>query len=214
MRLKSILKESDEEYEKYTKEDPDYLKFEKLFHQGYYLSFNRGGTMRYNGLYQNILPDGEINPKTKIIDYAASGTNMKFTWPFKRSAPNFVEATIEPHHPRDTISTLVIDDFSEMFDCENLRIRGCDVKSFKGVESLNKLKILHLRIPDAGIDCGLLRLIKCKGLTYVNISSSRAKTESKCEHLTEIINKHLETHNVPECQQDLIEAGLQEYAKL
>ena len=61
------------------------------------------------------------------------------------------------------------------------------------------------------IKSNVLGVFKIKGVKSVYFDHW---TEDKLKKVTEIINKHLKTGDIFDCQEELIDAGLEEYAKL
>lgn len=88
--------------------------------------------------------------------------------------------------------------------------RRLTIYSFAGIDKLTNLKRLAFECDTIWIKGGVLRLLKCPSLTEVKLESY----DDSLENLQNIINKHLKNKNIPECQQELIEEELQEYAKL
>lgn len=102
------------------------------------------------------------------------------------------------------------------FECipsaiEHLSLSATIVKTLKGIEDLHYLTSFSVS-HNTEFNCGLLRLLKCPVLTYVG--NSGKDVDKKLQDALDIIKKHLKDKNIPECQQELIEEGLQEYAKL
>jgi len=79
-------------------------------------------------------------------------------------------------------------------------------------------KATSLDISGCPLITNMLYLFKIKGLTHVTVWSkyiSQTDHERKMERLQEILNKHLSGgRDIMECQEELIEAGLEEYAHL
>jgi hypothetical protein len=79
-------------------------------------------------------------------------------------------------------------------------------------------KATRLDISGCPLITNMLYLFKIKGLIHVTVwnkNISQTDHERKMKRLQEILNKHLAgDRDIMECQEELIEAGLEEYAKL
>lgn len=112
----------------------------------------------------------------------------------------------------------VIENFVDFPNAIYLLINGksTTIKSFKGIEHLSNLHTL--KISDViDIDCGVLRILKSQALALniLNVTARATERAKEYNKLSDIMNKHLfGDRNVAECQQELIEEGLQEFAKL
>lgn len=103
--------------------------------------------------------------------------------------------------------------FEQLPNVNNFLFSGdCELRSFVGVEKLTHLK--HIQYAGyQDIHAGLLRLLKAPALVGIDVPIN---TENKdLQTATKIVSSHLANgRSVPECQQELIEEGLQKYAKL
>jgi hypothetical protein len=91
-----------------------------------------------------------------------------------------------------------------------------DITTFEGIEK-QQISALHIDMHDENsLKCGVLRLMKCPRLSYVNIAAVNAggNDDLHIRKLNEIINKNLINKDIADCMEDLMEAGLKEYAKL
>lgn len=106
----------------------------------------------------------------------------------------------------------IINDFTKIPNLAALTFSACNIKSLKGIDKLNHVRKIWLH--DVKLEGGLLRLLKMPNLEMFNLT--RLSTDEKTERALDILEKHInsEERDVPECQQELIEAGLQEFAKL
>jgi hypothetical protein len=92
-----------------------------------------------------------------------------------------------------------------------LTLSSCKFKSFKlNPMQLNEVTDISFRL-DTEITSGLLGILKLPKLKSIfndHLDSAKLKTA------LDIIKKHLGTKDISECMDELIEAGLKEYAKL
>lgn len=105
-------------------------------------------------------------------------------------------------------------DFPESL--HRLVFHGTIVSSLKGIERLQSLEELILngavRRPFQLEELGVLRLLKLPKLKMLGVSYDG---EYKRQHdALSIVKKHLELKDIVACQSELIDAGLEEYAKL
>lgn len=125
-----------------------------------------------------------------------------------------------------------IKDFSLIPNIHELSFQKCKIESFKGIENLTNLMELHLAADLTEPGAGFLRLLKCKSLKSVDFynkfsvdpmpewnyeaDSPYSKEAKRRGDLHRILNRYLKesTRSIPDCQQELIEEGLQEFAKL
>lgn len=84
------------------------------------------------------------------------------------------------------------------------------INSLKNIDKLDKIRIIRVGSGELEINCGLLKLLKMPELKAINVGNP----DEKVEKAFKIINSHLKDRDVPECQQELIEEGLQEFATL
>jgi hypothetical protein len=94
---------------------------------------------------------------------------------------------------------------------------GADpVTTLEGIEK-QPCEELFIDIQDEqSLKCGVLRLMKCPNLRYININviAPSYDNDSDASKINDIINKHLPNKDLADCMDELIEAGLKEYAKL
>lgn len=93
-------------------------------------------------------------------------------------------------------------------DCAQLR-------SIAGIHKIIK-HATSLDFSGCPIKSGVLGLLEIQGLSKVKLADDRNKVENYDElvRVEEIVNKHLKVSDTLECQDELIDAGLEEYAKL
>jgi hypothetical protein len=94
------------------------------------------------------------------------------------------------------------------FKTYNFLGSGCT--SLRSLEGIGKdyLKEVNdvFSISNTGIKSNILGLLKVRNLKAISITDDKK--------LEEIINRHLETKDIIECQEELIENGYKEFAKL
>lgn len=125
--------------------------------------------------------------------------------------------------------SFLFEDFTKIPNVVELGIGGSTIKSWKGCSKLTRTQ--HLLITDeyCRFRGGLLEILKMPSLRELEIERfprAGEKDENGEEYeddddnakgyaALKIIAKYVESgKNVPECQQELIEEGFQEYAKL
>jgi hypothetical protein len=90
---------------------------------------------------------------------------------------------------------------------------GC-VKTFKGInEALPDLESIHFGVNMQPIkpDVGMLNLLKNKSLRHIVTLGIHSDEFTK---VVSIVNKHLKSKDVADCMDELIEAGLKDWAKM
>jgi hypothetical protein len=90
---------------------------------------------------------------------------------------------------------------------------GC-VRSFKGInEALPDLDVIHFGVNMQRLkpDVGMLNLLKSKSLRHI-VTLGRHSDEFV--NVVGIINKHLKSKDIADCMDELIEAGLKDWAKM
>lgn len=96
-----------------------------------------------------------------------------------------------------------------------LTINHVEIQSLKGIEGLPELRLLNVNdgIQTSSFSCGMLRLLKLgvKGRILIALNSA---TASGIREALLIVRQYMASGNIPECQQHLIEVGLQQFAKL
>jgi RNA recognition motif-containing protein len=143
------------------------------------------------------------------IDLYTNTINSTFSWPFAKYFPSNMELSIQGSSNKPGI----IENFKDFPDVHNLFIlRYIDIKSLDGFEN-TKITFLNLEHLKTDIECGLLRLLKSKHLQIVKPPKFGGED---LKHALTIVDKHLSggDGNIPDCMDELIEAGLKKYAKL
>jgi hypothetical protein len=104
----------------------------------------------------------------------------------------------------------VIDDFSKMPNVEMWILSNVDVKSLKDITEAKHLKKITIHV--ATFDCGLLSLLKLPNLDTIDLYSFVG--DDDVYDALAIVSDHLESRDIVECMDALIEKGLKKYAKL
>jgi hypothetical protein len=134
--------------------------------------------------------------------------NATFIWPFDKNTPNGTEWSIQGTDGK----TAIIENFKSFPEARHLSlIRNVQVLSFEGIENV-KLFELNLRYLQTNIECGLIRLLKNK--TLQSIAGPNIADLHELKAAIQIVDKHLDTRDIFDCMDELIEAGLKKYAKL
>jgi hypothetical protein len=100
-----------------------------------------------------------------------------------------------------------------------LELRHCYVKSLAGIEQLTNLKRIYWTYSGNDAPFGVLRLFKVPNLTEIktiyHVDPKDIRKGEYGQYALEIVNKHLKgDRSVADCMDELMEAGLKEYAKL
>ena len=199
------------------------MKLQHLFESskptGYYssLPFSEGNDGNSEDL-ENELLKSDIND-VKVHCYADLGVRCKLisqnfeslknalnvaTYHIKMSGKIYYSSGEEPVHdftgfPKTIKADLVFED-------------NCTFTSLKGIDK--HFTEVHGKIYfDANkIKSNVLGVLKIKGVTEVSTGADYRKQHGW--KLEEILNKHLRDGDIMDCQDELIDAGLEEYAQL
>lgn len=163
-----------------------------------------------------VLDNGEVNPEGGELPYAVGfgrdhGTHELILPMKKEWFPPVDKVVIESIKS----AIIIIPDFNEIPNAKvEIELWGAIViKSFQGIEK-NTITSFMLS-EQTVVKCGLLRLLKMPNLKFVPYFGKDAKGETtELGKAMAIIRKHMKEKNIPECQQELIEEGFQQYAKL
>lgn len=158
----------------------------------------------------------KLHPEISSLTVAATSLNdgvEGFYWPFG-------ETNLDVLHICNHIGYgqgcdhLLLKSWDEIpSNVVNLRVDGMKIITLKGIEQMSVMKTLYFCGGNTPciVEGGLLRLLKLPALESVCTISMG---DPQLTDALDIVQSHLVNRNVPECQQELIEAGLQEYAKL
>ena len=193
--------------------------FESLSHTGYYSSFpfSEGNDGNSEEVENELLKAGcrdvkvycytDLGVRCKLIsqNYESLQNALKIaTYYVKMMDKIYYSSGEEPVHdftgfPKIIKSDLVFED-------------NCTFTSLKGIDK--HFTEVHGKIYfDANkIKSNVLGVVKIKGVTEISTSADYRKIHGW--KLEEILNKYLRTGDIFDCQDELIDAGLEEYAKL
>ena len=153
--------------------------------------------------------DGNLDPSIDDIKMLPKIGGIKFEWPIK--CGKLFRLELDGHEiDRDAY---VIDNFRNFPDVITLDIGGASViESFDGIQDIHGLeKLIITRFVKIN-DTKLLRLLKHP--TLKEIYNLPRDNLSHAQKALMIISKHIESKDIADCMDELIEAGLKEYAKL
>jgi hypothetical protein len=163
--------------------------------------------------FNQWLKDGKIDPKWVAVDVWAVDPNQIFNPPMPTSWwPDFRDFSITTEWGNARASS-IIPDFQKMPNSETILLSGISIESFKGIEKLSRFESLEIGSGKCEIKCGLLTLLKSPTLDKVWVDSE-VKMNPDLFAAIRIVNNHLKSKDVADCMDELIEAGLKEYAKL
>lgn len=162
----------------------------------------------------NIFDFQTMKLESEVTSFCLIGDGgVKFSWPLAESP---LRSDFILDLSGGVPGGMIIDDF-EQFPKMVPKLSMTDmvtIKSFRGIDKLTKLRVISIDTESMIVDCGLLRLLKIPSLKRI-VLNRRDDTKNKFDSAMSIVFKHFEgDREVAECQQELIEAGLQEYAKL
>jgi hypothetical protein len=148
----------------------------------------------------------KVNEGINLITIAPEDETT-FYWPFAHDA----------YHGGISIDRgtenkmMIVNDFQDFPDVDYLGL-NCIVKSFKGIEKLKRCKTLELDF-FLKFDGGILSLLKFDGNIH-GIAEGEFQDE-KVDKAMKILGRHINGNkNIADCMDELMEAGLKEYAKL
>lgn len=193
----------------------------------YLRDYDVGALLRSGGTTDSLLNIFDVK-KAKVLDNVMDVSicqkregddPVKFEWPFGGETLRFMmvghvsfimKTGMVPHPFRVEGWS----DFPESLKA--LVFHGTIVSSLKGIERLQNLEELTLngavRRPFHLEEHGVLRLLKLPKLRTLGVSYDG---EHKRQHdALSIVKKHLELKDIVACQSELLDAGLEEYAKL
>jgi hypothetical protein len=136
--------------------------------------------------------------------------NRRFEWPFQlESRWGFSSFELDGFN-----DAYEVEDFKKFPAAKELHINGPTIiKSFDGIQQIKGLKTIDIwAIVDVQAK-NLLALLKCPTLSAITIRVPPDRSTPAKEAI-KIIAKHVETRDIAEAIDELIGAGLKEYAKL
>jgi hypothetical protein len=149
----------------------------------------------------------KLKAEIKNMKMFAEHPSTELTWPFdKVVAPTFRLEALGDNEG----DGIIVTNFKNLPHAREFDFGDVEIKSFEGVNENDKL--VGLNFNNVKCQCGLLRLLKVKSLEKISVWGSADKNLAKA---IGIIRKNLdEGRDLPDCMDELIEAGLKEYAKL
>lgn len=161
------------------------------------------------------LKDGKLHPKWAKFAVWANKADQVFDPPMGTSwwdnNPELDEFAVVGALSSGSV---IIPSFQKMPNVKELRFGRATIKSFKGIEKLSNLEIIDFSSGAFMIEGGgLLSLLKAPKLRKFDIGIY-ATFEHDVMIALQIIEKHLKDKDIAECAEELIDAGLDEYAKL
>jgi len=157
---------------------------------------------------QLMAEDGTLRSDIKILYLESISVQHKFFWPFaKQNFKHFFVLDI-------TKPGFILDDWSVIPNVPKLNLGGVVIKTFKGIEKRDKIKILELMDGggyDLKVECGLLSLLKFRG----EIEFDSGNHDRLQDALSIVVKEQSKPEpDIIECQSALIDAGFDEWAKL
>lgn len=208
MRLKEFLKEAEENAsQKWLQAHIGYVEAAGTsFYEDADLQKILSGKQAKSWPSMIVDEHGDIHTSGDITSVWIDGFNkQKYDCPIE--TPSWVSASLIS----GTIRDATLENLANIPDASVVTFMKCKIHSFKFpakmFQNKTEMSFVDCQIPD-----GLLSLLKIENLN--KLTASQFKNEKLLEAL-KIVTEHLQgSRDIPECQQELIEAGLQEYAKL
>jgi hypothetical protein len=155
----------------------------------------------------------KIQPNIVALDLIPK-SGVKISWPFSKDVYGSLELTFGMVNGRNTDGIAVLPSFNELPNTNYILFHmPAIIKSLDGIEHLSKLR--YFKVAGGATDFDdkrFLRFFKAKNLKY--LEASDAGKENEIGKALAIVQKHLKEKDIAECMDELIEAGLKEYAKL
>jgi hypothetical protein len=206
MKFKDFLKED------VTEQDiKEFEKFTKDFHVQTvidWISYETDPKFSDRKDINEIIHDPELMSKVTNLQIFP-GRIREFYWP--KCLKDFSGAILlNSEHPEDP--GMIVKSFDD-FPTSSHRIGFSRVvfEGTRGIERLTQLKDIYFRVFCQFNNCGLLWLLKSKA-KQIDLFVNRDESFSAA---FKIVKKHFDgDRDIVECMDELIEAGLKEYAKL
>jgi hypothetical protein len=149
----------------------------------------------------------KLKAEVKTMKMFAEHPSVELEWPFEKEVSSVFYLETLGNNEGDGI---IITNFKNLPYAKKFEFGDVEIKSFEGINKNEQLR--ELNFADAKCHCGLLSLLKVKSLESIFTWSGVDKNLSKA---FDIIKKNLdEGRDIADCMDELIEAGLKEYAKL
>jgi hypothetical protein len=169
--------------------------------------------------YKNLYKKGEMNkfrvvaamPKRGVHDATWDPPIGPHDW---AGNPEFFDLRGLEFHPTHGETVVKLPSFEKIpVSAREVFLKGVEIKSFVGLKALSGIKLIS--IIDCDVRCGVLRLLKdTAGPLELHLVAPK---NDKGGHALSIVKKYLENRSsgdIADCMDELIEAGLKEYAKL
>lgn len=148
----------------------------------------------------------ELRSDIKKISINARQRNSELVWPFSKDvSPDLIVSMSSEM----TGNNILVNSFESFPHVNSLHLSNATIKSFDGIDTNPNLKQLWLN--NVYVWCGMLRLLKCKHLNMFWLGSTHDENLKKAH---KIIEAHLQDKDIVECQTALMDAGLEDFAKL
>lgn len=201
MKLKELLTE-----------DAQAVALSKDYFGKFKVSCTLGGNLKKSISRRTSLidPDGKFMPDIATFQIMPKLRFQTFYWPFGDLHDIRTFAAGDIWGPLDQF---VFKNFNDFPNGASRYAIGGVVDSFAGIEKLTSMTsmIVHIKHTDSG----LLRLLKIPNLKTLQIGNEQSSGQDKnLVKALKIVMKHLEHKDLIKCQDDLIDAGFEEYAKL
>lgn len=145
--------------------------------------------------------DGELLDTIASLKLEAKSPK-NFYWPLHSTKPlGEFTLTLRPD--------VILDGFDHFPKVQRLNFEGARVKSLKGINEVNSIQLIEF-IGAVKFDCGVLQLLKYHGKELW----AHKLDDEKLEKALHIVMRYRDgNRDVIECQNALIDAGLEEFAK-
>lgn len=173
-----------------------------------------GGTSVRSQDFQFLNTIGAFDFHNKEITLGSDRTNQTFDPPMDASWWGKGLRTFNfDHNAAYYANSNIIDGFEKVPTAIEIRFLHTTITSFKGIEKLSTLNALVFA-KSSDIKCGVLRLLKCQSLDHLEMAPIIKLDNPKLHKVLTIVRSHLGESNALDCQNELIEADLDEYATL
>lgn len=159
--------------------------------------------------YHYIYDKGEISPSIAEVNISVDSGDVTWKPPLTSDEwGNIISFSFSKNVGRHTINA-----FSDLPNVKNLSFNDCTIKSLSGAEKLTEVQYIEIRAW-CEIQGGLLRLLKMPNLREIDMRNYLG--DQPLEKALDIVKKHVEDgeHDIIACQTELMDADLEEYAKL
>jgi hypothetical protein len=180
----------------------------KKFLNDFRFVLSSGHFSRETPIEKAVTADGISSDMNYITIYSKSNV-PEFYWPFPKHSP-FEKITLNVFGEENS---MVVKNFYDIPDTKILEIDRLVITSMNGT-GLQHLEELWLNFNTMKFECGLIGLLKLPKLQQINAVVGVKDDDNKLLEAMRIVRKHLASKNIAECMDELMEAGLKEYAKM